>query len=191
MNLHETTSPRKSNQAAWFISVNIWLTASNTSLLLSSCDASRLREARCQRQVLVPPISWFAPAPGEPRPEGRRAAAPNGPVRRPSANLQGADPTLPLGPRLPCNRRAIFFFSRVRAASRGRNIHWARCEWLLSLASEEPPQRGFAPKPLYEAPFPAGPRPFCGVVSLTTGSCRSGCRTFAPCRRELCRSIGH
>ena len=176
VNLTKTGPVAQSLVAACFISVNNRLTVSSHSapsvrgatLLVSEKPAA---SAKCWYLLSS---FWFAPAPGEPRPERRRAAAPKAALlaglRPPSG--RGSNPTLGSAPARSRTSPAR------EAAARGPNARPMRStrafaplharatylghysKWLLSLASEDPPPRGFSPKPLYEAPSPTGPRPF-------------------------------
>ena len=162
-----------------FTAVNIWLTKS------SQYTASSVRPAplpisekpAASASAGTSYLHWSAPAPGGPRSGGRRGRSPPKAARlaglRPHARRRGSST-----PRI----RVFALTSAATAASHGyARLHTGatfpgqNCGWLLSLASDRPPFKGF-PKPLLEAPVPAGPRP---LRRLASRRCRPRLRRHA------------
>ena len=98
LNRTKTVHHPQANRAVRFISVNNRLTLpshSVPSVRLATLPISEKPAASAKSWYLL--SSWFAPAPGEPWPEGRRGPAPQMRyARRPHGHkLEGADPRYP------------------------------------------------------------------------------------------------
>jgi hypothetical protein len=153
----------QAHRAARLISVNNRLTLpshSVPSVRFATVPISGKPAASAKSWYLL--SSWFAPAPGEPRPEGRRGPAPQMRyARRPHGHkLEGADPRYPrirafaLTTRQPALRAATPGFTQAQHC-RGR-LGSGSFRW----KAIAPPREGLPQSPCTRPRPPAGPRPF-------------------------------
>ena len=149
--------------AALFISINNRLTVSShgaPSVHLASLPVSEKPAASAKCWYLL--SSWFAPAPGEPRPEGRRAVAPKAARSaglRPSSG-RGSDPTL--GSSLPCNDWATSPSRAFAPLHAGAIFVGEDVSGSFRWQAKTPPHEGLPQSPCTRPRSPRGLAPFSG-----------------------------
>ena len=145
---------------------------------------SPLRRFPSPRSPLPAQVAGTSYLLGSPRPRANHGLRAGGAAASKATRLAGLRPFQGNGstahPRcaLPCNCPATFsssVFAPLHARSTfpgqtvGGSFRW----------QAKTPHEGLPPKPLYEAPFPAGPRPFKRAAPFRSAAIRARCRRLA------------